>query len=63
MTYKHMHAYTLGWAKSYYTLATQNRIPPEQFLAVSSENTDFTKKLFNMKIFNIKCVKKKKSLY
>ncbi len=32
---------------------------PEQFFAVSSENIDFQKNLFNMKIFSIKFVIKK----
>ncbi len=32
---------------------------PKQFFAVSPENTDFTKKLFNMKIFSPKFVIKK----
>ncbi len=47
-----------GWIKSYYTWALQNGLP-EQFFAVSSENTDFPKKLFNMKIFSSKFVIKK----
>ncbi len=33
--------------------------PPEQFFAVSPENTDSPKKLFNMKTFSIKFVIKK----
>ncbi len=43
-----------AWAKSYYIWA-----PPKQFCVASSENTDFLKKLFNMKIFCIKFVSKK----
>ncbi len=39
------------WAKSYYTLGSL-----EQFFAVSPENTDFSKKLCNIKIFSIKFV-------
>ncbi len=33
--------------------------PPEQFFAVSSEKTDFSKEWFHMKIFSIKFVIKK----
>ncbi len=36
-----------------------HRAPTEQFFAVSPENTDFSKKLFNMKLFNIKFVMEK----
>ncbi len=45
-----------GYAKSYYS---NNSVPTEQFFAVSSEKTDFLKKLLNMKIFSIKFVIKK----
>ncbi len=37
-------------------------VHPEKFFVVSSENTDFLKKLFNMKIFSIKLVVKKVTL-
>ncbi len=34
-------------------------VPPEQFFAIFSGNTDFPKKLLNMKMFSIKFVIKK----
>ncbi len=39
-------------------LVSPKWVPPKQFFAVSSDNTDFPKKLFNMKIFSIKFVMK-----
>ncbi len=40
-------------------LGSSKWFPPKQFFAVSSENTDFSKKLFSMKIFSIKFAIKK----
>ncbi len=41
------------------SLRQPNWVLPEKIFAVSSENTGFQKKLFNMKIFSIKFVIKK----
>ncbi len=43
-------------------LGSPKGAPPEEFFAVSSENTDFPKKLFNMKIFSTELVIKKVTL-
>ncbi len=45
------------WIKNNYTWA-----PPEQFFAFSPKNTDFLKKMFNMKTFIIKFVIRKITL-
>ncbi len=61
---KQVHSYT----NSIYTYRVGQKLlymdfpkwaSPEQLFAVSSENTDFPKKLFNMKIFSIKFLIKK----
>ncbi len=40
-------------------LDSHNWVPPEQFFAVSWENTDFLKKLLYLKIFSIRFLIKK----
>ncbi len=47
------HSYTYRVGQKLLPLGSHNWVPPEQFFAVSSKNTDFLKKLFNMEIFSI----------
>ncbi len=46
----------IGWAKKLVHLGFSNWVTPKQFFAVSSENTDFPRKLFNMIILSTKFV-------